>query len=138
MHECGIGKAAELSRQAKVSKATVSLWLNDATHEIEGPNLTWLSKILKCDAHWLQTGEGEWVEPAQTPEATALRQEQPPYKIYDEFERQLLYFFNGMDIDHKEALLMTAQAFYLMKHPEDKLANPYPTLPRHSSNNSEQ
>lgn len=50
--------ASELARKANVSRATVSLWLNGQTQQLEGENLTRAASALGVDAHWLATGEG--------------------------------------------------------------------------------
>lgn len=50
--------ASTLAKRAKVSRATVSLWINGPTQTIEGDNLTRAATVLGVDAHWLSTGEG--------------------------------------------------------------------------------
>jgi transcriptional regulator with XRE-family HTH domain len=50
--------ASTLAKRAKVSRATVSLWVNGPTQTIEGDNLTRAATVLGVNAHWLSTGEG--------------------------------------------------------------------------------
>lgn len=52
-------KPAALAKKAKVSRATVSLWVNGPTQRIEGENLTRAAAALGVNAHWLATGEGQ-------------------------------------------------------------------------------
>lgn len=48
-----------LAKKAKVSRATVSLWINGPTQSIDGENLTRVASALGVNAHWLATGEGK-------------------------------------------------------------------------------
>jgi len=65
------------------------------------------------------------------PEKTyTSNQELPSYEFTNEFQRQLLYFFNGLTLEHREDLLAQAQAWYIRDNPGDRLANPFPTGPR--------
>lgn len=50
--------ASTLAKRAKVSRGTVSLWVNGPTQMIEGDNLTRAATVLGVDSHWLATGEG--------------------------------------------------------------------------------
>lgn len=60
------------------------------------------------------------------------------YETFGEYTRQLLYFFNGMTIDHKDALLMMAQSFYKNDMPNDPISNPYPNKPKSAAEDVEQ
>jgi hypothetical protein len=44
---------------------------------------------------------------------------------FDEFTKQLLYFFNGMSLDHKDAVLLLANKLYAMDNSDDRLASPF-------------
>lgn len=64
--------ASTLAKRAKVSRATVSLWVNGPTQTIEGDNLTRAATVLGVGAHWLSTGEG-----VPFPDEEPLRAESP-------------------------------------------------------------
>ncbi|WP_161566194.1 XRE family transcriptional regulator [Mycoavidus cysteinexigens] len=55
---------AELSRRAKISRATISLWFTGNVTEPSGKNLVKVSKALRVRPEWLATGIGtkEWGE----------------------------------------------------------------------------
>ncbi|ALY80972.1 TPA: helix-turn-helix domain-containing protein [Pseudomonas aeruginosa] len=55
--------AADISREIKVSKGTLSHWTN-GTNKARGKNLIALAKVLRCSASWLETGKGEKELPA--------------------------------------------------------------------------
>lgn len=50
-------------------------------------------------------------------------------KNQDEFKRQLIYFFEGMSLKHKDDLLYMAQKFHSDDRPDDRLSNPMPNSP---------
>jgi len=49
--------------------------------------------------------------------------------IQNEFERQLILFFRGMSLDHKDDLLSIANNLYNLDVPNNKLSNPLPLPP---------
>lgn len=65
--------ASTLAKRAKVSRATVSLWVNGPTQTIEGDNLTRAATVLGVGAHWLSTGEGVPFPDEETPRAESLQ-----------------------------------------------------------------
>jgi hypothetical protein len=44
---------------------------------------------------------------------------------HDELRRQLLYFYNGMSQERREAIVMTANGLYSMDNPDDRTAMPF-------------
>jgi hypothetical protein len=67
-----------------------------------------------------------WLDNKQ--EENVLKQVEAEYK--DEFIRQLLYFYNGMNLDHKEALIAFANQLYSIDNKNDRTARPYPNSPK--------
>jgi transcriptional regulator with XRE-family HTH domain len=127
LQECKIKNAATLARLTSVSRGTVSLWLNGTTHEIEGPNLTKLAKVLKCSAHWLQTGEGNWysgIEGIQIPELKAsqnvVNYHSEENLFIDYKTTALLHYFAGLTDEHKQDLIAQAEAWFLRDNPGEK------------------
>ena len=49
-------QANELAEKLEVTPGAVSNWMN-GTNEAKGKNLRQLAEALRCDAHWLATGE---------------------------------------------------------------------------------
>lgn len=54
--------AADISREIKVSRGTLSHWTN-GTNKARGQNLIALARLLQCNAEWLETGKGSPEEP---------------------------------------------------------------------------
>jgi transcriptional regulator with XRE-family HTH domain len=48
----------------------------------------------------------------------------------DIYVQQLLHFFNGMTLEHKDDLLYQAQRWYSKDNPDDKRANPFDHKPK--------
>jgi plasmid maintenance system antidote protein VapI len=48
----------------------------------------------------------------------------------DEFTKQLLYFFKGMSLEHKDALLLLANKLHAVDNRNDPRSNPYPVPPK--------
>jgi transcriptional regulator with XRE-family HTH domain len=135
MQECKIKNGATLARLTSVSRGTASLWLNGTTHEIEGPNLTKLAKVLKCSAHWLQTGEGNWfsgIEGIQAPDLktaqNVVKYERDGEPFIDPKTTRLMYYFKGLTVDHQQDLIAQAEAWFLRDNPGSK-----PLLPDEES-----
>lgn len=61
MDRIGINQS-ELGRRAKVSRGTVSLWLNGTTKELHGKNLLNAANALQVNPEWLSTGRGQMIE----------------------------------------------------------------------------
>jgi SOS-response transcriptional repressor LexA len=51
-------RATDISERLKVSRATVTFWLN-GTNGAKGKNLLSLAELLDCSPTWLETGMGE-------------------------------------------------------------------------------
>lgn len=70
-------RATDISERLKVSRATVTFWLN-GTNGAKGKNLLSLAELLGCSATWLETGKGQEpgpgsnVEPAFRPFKKAM------------------------------------------------------------------
>lgn len=63
LQEIGM-RPADLARYCKVERASVSKWVNStATSGMRGENLVNAAEFLRCSAHWLSTGEGDWRAP---------------------------------------------------------------------------
>lgn len=52
-------KPAEIARRIDVSRATVSLWMNNGTKSVASDNLINLCDLLGVNFKWLQTGKGD-------------------------------------------------------------------------------
>jgi SOS-response transcriptional repressor LexA len=51
-------RATDVSERVKVSRATVTFWMN-GTNGAKGKNLLLLAELLQCSPTWLETGTGE-------------------------------------------------------------------------------
>jgi transcriptional regulator with XRE-family HTH domain len=56
----------------------------------------------------------------------------------DVYIQQLLHFFKGMTLEHKDDLLYQAQRWYSKDNPNDKRANPYEQKPKPAAEGVEQ
>jgi transcriptional regulator with XRE-family HTH domain len=115
MAECGIPKPASLAKEAHVSRATVTLWLNGTTKRLEGPNLIKLAKVLKCNADWLQTGTGPWAENESRPHGSipAAEQDEAYYELpnFEPMVEELLGYFDQLTYEHQLDLIAQAKAW---------------------------
>lgn len=57
-------RATDISERLKVSRATVSFWMN-GTNGAKGKNLLALAEMLECQPNWLETGKGPMSRSAQ-------------------------------------------------------------------------
>lgn len=92
--------ASELARKTNVSRATVSLWLNGQTQQLEGENLTRAASALEVDAHWLATGEG-----AAQSSITAKPVEPDAQAALSPRKQALLGLFDGLTETQQQELI---------------------------------
>lgn len=73
LKDSNLKNPSALAKKAKVSRATVSLWIHGPTQSIGGENLTRVASALGVNAHWLATGEGKSYDgqPTRTEERQA-------------------------------------------------------------------
>lgn len=112
-----------LWKACKLSSGAVTHWFNGETKELKGDNLINAANYLGVSASWLANGKGNQYK---------LKQEVITYDTeeHDEFLRQLIYFYKGMSLDHKEDLIKIANQLHGIDNPNDRLANPYPRKPK--------
>lgn len=115
-----------LWKACKLSSGAVTHWFNGSTKELKGDNLINAANYLGVSPTWLTSGKAE---PSKT------KQSAVDYEIdsKDEYLRQIIYFYNGMKIGHKEALLHLANQLHGIDNPNDRLSTPYPKKPRKQS-----
>ena len=97
-----------LAEKVGVSNVAVTKWIKYGTLSRE--NAVIAAEVLMCSIDKLLGGDTLNVE--------------------NEFERQLLMFFRGMNEDHKDDILNIANNLYNLDIPDDKLSNPHPIKPK--------
>jgi len=97
-----------LAEKVGVSNVAVTKWIKFGT--VSRENAVIAAEVLQCSIDKLLGGDTLNVE--------------------NEFERQLLMFFRGMNLDHKDDLLNIANNLYSLDVPHDKLSNPLPIKPK--------
>ena len=116
-------KAAKMSQETLAKLVGVSQGLISDIENNVYPTSSYVPKmanILNIDALFLADGIQGNVKTHKFAQEPATYQNNG-----DEFSRQLLYFFNGMNSDHKDDLLKFANSLYSIDNPNDKLANPF-------------
>jgi transcriptional regulator with XRE-family HTH domain len=93
-------KPIELAKRARVSRATVSLWVNGPTQKLEGENLTRAAAALGVDAHWLATGDGNI--------KSGVSESRASYGSED--ERRLINEYRALGYDDKRRILAIMNA----------------------------
>lgn len=97
-----------LAEKVGVSNVAVTKWIKYGT--VSRENAVIAAEALQCSIDKLLGGDTLNVE--------------------NEFERQLLMFFRGMNPDHKDDVLNIANNLYNLDMPHDKLSNPHPVSPK--------
>lgn len=97
-----------LAEKVGVSNVAVTKWIKYGT--VSRENAVIAAEALQCSIDKLLGGDTLNVE--------------------NEFERQLLMFFRGMNTDHKDDVLNIANNLYNLDMPHDKLSNPHPVSPK--------
>lgn len=101
-----------LAEKVGVSDVAVTKWIKFGT--VSRENAIIAAEALQCSIDKLLGGDTLIVE--------------------NEFERQLLMFFRGMNSDHKDDVLNIANNLYNIDVPNDRSSNPHPVKPRQKEN----
>lgn len=111
-----------LWKACKLSSGAITHWFNGETKELKGDNLINAANYLGVNAGWLANGKGD---------AFKIKESIAPYEIQinDVFTKQLLFFYDGMSLEHKDDLLKLANQLYDIDNPNNRLSNPYPVKP---------
>lgn len=125
---------ADLARVTGKKPPSVNGWFTGETKMMEADSSAKVCSYLRINALWLfhkmgpsgleepETELTKTVNPVRKPENKYVTE---PLQEYDELRRQLLYFFDGMNESHKDALVMMANGLYSMDNPNDRTAQPF-------------
>lgn len=120
----------ELARRTKLHQPTIHRIKTGITKDPDTVTLQPLADYFGVDMAQMR---GETPLPPE-----GVKQNAAIYAAINEYNRQLLYFFDGMSIEHKDALLMMAQAFHAQDNPNDCQSNPFPNKPKPAQEDIEQ